>query len=95
MESSKLINIKENNLIELGFKKEDVSAIESGGNSYHYFVFEINEKTILISNASDETKNGCYSIQFFEYPEIIEFTSYYVLNNLVEIIKSGIVKDGR
>jgi hypothetical protein len=47
--------MKEQDLIDLGFKKE----IELGSiGEYHYYVYDFGRGLCLISNANDETING-------------------------------------
>lgn len=57
----------ENDLINLGFEKVDVSAEESGSETgYYYYALDIG-KIGFLSNANDELINGewvCYLLDF-------------------------------
>lgn len=44
----------EKQLIELGFKREDVSAEESGNKPYYYYSYSLNLSITFITQANDE-----------------------------------------
>ena len=82
-------DISENELLRLGFKKNNVNPEESGDNtSYHYYTLDINDRCFLISCASDECINGFYKIEVFDFSEIGTFTDVDVLYDFIKIIKS-------
>lgn len=59
-------------LVDLGFKRIDVTEEESGGNSFYYYVYELSSDNLsfaLISNSQDDTINGKWWVEFLEVPE--------------------------
>ena len=44
----------EKQLIELGFKREDISAEESGNKAYYYYSYSLNLSVTFITQANDE-----------------------------------------
>lgn len=71
-------------LISLGFKKEHDDS--DSRYPYHYYVYEINEKCILISNCNDEKINNGYNIEFFEFDDL-STSNLEILTELVNTIK--------
>lgn len=60
----------ENELKSLGFKKEKVTAEESGDIPFYYYVLTFGEYFSLISNSSDELNNDeNWYIEIFDYTE--------------------------
>lgn len=53
-------------LLELGFKKNHVSAKESGAAPYDFFTLELKGNSCLISCESDVAKNGFYTVELFD-----------------------------
>jgi len=81
--------IKGKNLRKLGFKKEvEAPTLDPEDLGYHYYVYEINDNCILISNASDERVKGAYVVNFFEH-ETICFHSLKKLKALLKLLKSN------
>ena len=77
-------------LMSLGFKKEYVTAEESGNDvDFHYYTFSVGEanECLLITNASDQCEvDGMYEVEFFNYEKggIIKIET---LNSLINILK--------
>ena len=66
--------MKEKDLKELGFKKEKVSAEESGDKPFHYYTFypfKKNRGFGLLSNSNDELVDGEWVVTFFEYDSVV------------------------
>lgn len=83
-------NIFGNELINLGFKRNDVSAEEAGTDvGYHYYSYEFNEECVLITNASDEN-DGKFVVEFFNMENSIQYTNFYDIKLLVELLKKGL-----
>jgi hypothetical protein len=59
----------EQDIIDAGFERIDVSAEESGSNAYHYYTYDFCSGFSLITPASDEIQDGWY-VEVFEVPEI-------------------------
>ena len=81
-------NITEKNLLNLGFKRQDVSEEESGNKPYYYFTYEI-DKLCLISNSNDECVDCKYDIEFYDYVDSVCFTDIKILTKLIKILKSN------
>ncbi len=76
------------NLLKLGFKKEVNVPATAQGQKYHYYIYEINNKCILISNTNDEKIKGGYSVDFYEIPEI-HFSNLKKLKKLIKLLEFG------
>lgn len=71
-------------LLKLGFKKvEPVPDPEE--KAYHYFVYEVNDKCLLISCSNDEKIEGSYEVEFYEIPDL-KFRELKHLKNFIELI---------
>lgn len=70
-QKSGLMNNKltEQDIIDAGLERVDVSAKESGDKAYHYYTYYFTSRFGLITPASDEIKNGWF-VEVFETPEI-------------------------
>ena len=78
-------------LEELGFKKEYVSAEESGNNEYVYYTYDFFEEPIefcLMSSASDNVE--CY-VEMFNTQEPIRYYDIEHVKEFITIVKKGIV----
>ncbi len=80
--------MKEQDLIDLGFERTDVSGIESGGDSFHYYTLDFSRGFSLISNGSDEMKDGEWHVEVFEAPEV-NFIDKKDVKQLIDIIKKN------
>lgn len=61
------MKLTEKVLIDLGFKRTDVSTEESGCDEpFYYFVYDLSNYVCLITQSSDETENGIFSVELFE-----------------------------
>ena len=78
--------MKEQDLVDLGFERTDVSEIESGGDPFHYYTLDFSRGFSLISNGSDEVENGEWHVEVFEAGEI-NFIDKKDIKQLIEIIK--------
>ncbi len=80
--------MKEQDLIDLGFEKQQGEFVGSD-DTYHYYTLDIgNDFTpfCLISNASDELDNGQWFVEIFDY-QSFKFVSRYQLEQLLEVLK--------
>jgi hypothetical protein len=74
-------------LLATGFTKVSVSPEESGcENEYHYYIYEVQDKCILISDCNDENDGG-FSIEFFNMENLIKIKDSESLLKLMEVIK--------
>ena len=86
--------MKEADLKELGFKKQKVSAEESGDKPFHYYTlypFKKDRGFGLISNTNDQLVDGEWAVTFFEYDSVV-FRSKKDLKKLIELINKNKAK---
>ena len=93
-ENKNIKKLTKENLIKLGFKEEYVSAEDSGGSEFYYYIHEVKdafnkEKCVLITNAHDEAKNWEFVVEFFNAPEIGNFTKYEDVAELISALKKA------
>ena len=84
--------MKEQDLIDLGFKRTDVSPEEAGDeNGFHYYIYEFLDSRglSLISNSNDEAeKAGQWVVEIFDYYNIL-FTDKKMVLEFINIIKQN------
>jgi hypothetical protein len=84
--------MKEQDLIDLGFKRTDVSPEEAGDeNGFHYYTYDFSDSRglSLISNSNDEAeKEKQWSVEIFDYDNIL-FTDEKILLDFINIIKQN------
>ena len=76
--------MKEQDLIDLGFKKE---IDRDNGQEYYYYVYDFGRGLSLISNANDETINGKWFAEIFE--ENVRFTNKKDLQVLINVVNKN------
>lgn len=83
--------MKEQDLIDLGFKRTDVSAEEAGDeNGFHYYTYDFSDSRglSLISNSNDEAeKEKQWSVEIFDCDNILftDATELFVLINVLNL----------
>ena len=83
-------NIRKADLMCAGFNQKFVSAEESGQpTGYFYYTFEINDDSVLITDADDEN-DGNFTVYFFELNDLIQINDVSDLQSLVGIIMRNI-----
>ena len=81
--------IKEKDLIELGFERQDETPESSGApDNWHYYTLDI-EDFCLITNANDEVKDDSWKVYIFDY-DGFEFTELEKLKSFIDILKSAV-----
>jgi hypothetical protein len=83
-------------LKRLGFKKQNVSAEESGDASFYFYTMDIVEGIHLITPANDEIVNNKWYVEFFDFirsrsrttPQI-RFYEYDSLFNFIKILEKN------
>ena len=82
----KKMNIKENDLTKLGFKKEFNTPVVDDEEKFYYFVYEVNKHCVLISSDNlDAGSEGGYFVEFYEIPDI-RFTDLEDLKELIKLL---------
>ncbi len=78
--------MKEQDLIDLGFKRTDITAEESGDNSFYYYTYDFDKYFFLITNSSDTIiKNKWYAeMRLFDYD--IRFSNHDDLKQFIDLI---------
>lgn len=79
--------MKEDNLIELGFERINVSAEESGDNAFYYYTKDFGENNVLslISTPNDQLVDGEWCVEIFE-DDSIRIDKKKDLEDFIEII---------
>lgn len=88
--------MKEKDLVELGMKRYDVSAEESGVGAYHYYSWDPYKQSsfALLSSASDDksvVKKGEWVVQVFDDPDI-EFKDTQDVRILMDLLVKNLKK---
>ena len=78
--------MKEQDLVDLGFKRNNISAEESGDKPFFYFTYNITDELCLISSDNDEAKRNGWYVELFDYDDI-KFTSLEDLKTLIDVIE--------
>ena len=81
--------MKEQDLIDLGFERNDVSAEESGDVRFYYYTYNITDELCLISSDNGEAEKNGWSVEMFDYDNI-EFTSKEDIEKLISLIEKNI-----
>ena len=83
--------MREKDLIQLGFEKEDVTAEDVGtDNDFYYYTLDI-EDLCLITNASDEVVDDKWKVYIFDYNGF-EFTDLLKLVKFIKALQSAVKK---
>ena len=83
--------IKEKDLIELGFERQDNTPESSGApNNWHYYTLDIKDLS-LISDDSDEVKDNNWKVYMFNY-DGFELTELGKLKSFIDVLKSAVKK---
>jgi hypothetical protein len=80
--------MKEQDLIDLGFKRTDISEEESGDIPFYYYTYEITNELCLISTDDGEAKKDGWSVEMFDYDNI-KFTNVEDLKILIDVIEKN------
>ena len=78
--------MKEQDLIDLGFERTNVSAEESGDNPFYYYTYNITDELCLISTDNDEAERNGWYVELFDY-ENIEIRNLEDLKTLINVIE--------
>ena len=87
--------MKQQDLIDLGFEKVNVSSKESGSKPYFYYTYYFSNGFCLITRASDEIVNGKWSVEVFDTDESFEFKKVSELSSLITILENARVQDSK
>lgn len=74
--------MKEQDLIDLGFTKEN-------GDDFYYYVYDFTRGLSLITNASDEVVDNKWFVEIFNTEDEIRFTDKQDVSNLIELINAN------
>ena len=78
--------MKEQDLIDLGFKRNNISAEDSGDKPYFYFTYNITDELCLISTDNDEAERNGWFVELFDYDNI-EIRNLEDLKTLIDVIE--------
>ena len=80
--------MKAQDLIDLGFERNDVSAEESGDFPFYYYTYDITDELCLISSDDGEAKKDGWTVEMFDY-DGIKFTNVEDLKTLIDVIEKN------
>jgi hypothetical protein len=80
--------MKEQDLIDLGFERYDVSAEDSGDVPFYYYTYDITDELCLISSDDGEAKKDGWSVEMFDY-DGIKFSNTEDLKTLIDVIEKN------
>jgi hypothetical protein len=82
--------MKEQDLIALGFNRNDVTSEESGSpNDWYYYTYDFTEQLSLISIDSEEAEDKGWYVEFCDVQNEIRFTNIRELAKLITIIENA------
>lgn len=79
--------MKEQDLVDLGFDRIDISAEESGDEAYHYYDYMFNKDFSLITCTNEEA-NGEWFVVMFDFDDIF-FYSRDDVKTLINVINKN------
>ena len=87
--------IREEELIQLGFNRTDVSEEESGDKAFYYYTYDIGIGVIsLITQGNDDVKNNNWYIEVFEDANI-RFTTIEDLTKFIQVTEKNIITSSK
>lgn len=84
-EKKEYIGLTAEELTSLGFVLEDGES--NGEHKWWYYSLDVGD-LCMITNASDEIKDGKFSVQIFDYEDFV-FTDYRRLKKFINILKQN------
>ena len=78
--------MKEQDLIDLGFERTDVSEVESGGDAFYYYTLDFSKNFSLITPPNTDIKRDDWCVELFESPEV-NFIEKKDIKQFINIIK--------
>ena len=84
--------IKEDDLIQLGFERVDVSEQESVDKPFHYYTYDIGNGVIsLITQSNDEVKDNNWHVEVFDDTSI-RFETIEDITKFIQVIEKNIIR---
>jgi len=84
--------MKEQDLIDLGFKRTDVTAEESGDEAFYYYTYDIGNGVIsLITQSNDEVKDNDWHVEVFDDTSI-RFETIEDITKFIQVVEKNIVR---
>lgn len=77
----------------LRFKKVEVPIEESGDKPFYYYTHDVVMGLSLISNSSDEVKDGEWFVEFFNTDIPVRFNNIAQVLGLINILTKAIVHE--
>ena len=84
--------MKEQDLVELGFKEVNVTAEEAGDDKgFRYYEYEFSRNGLqLISNTDDELVDEGWVVEIFEYNDIV-FKDKATLTSFMKLVRGSMI----
>jgi len=80
--------MKEQDLVELGFERIDVSAEESGDEAFYYYTYDFTKDFSMISSDNDQAEEEGWFVEIFDYSGI-RFFQKEDLKVLIDLINKN------
>jgi ADP-dependent phosphofructokinase/glucokinase len=80
--------MKEQDLVDLGFERTDVSAEESGDEAFYYYTYEFTKDFSMISSDNGEAEKEGWFVEIFDYSNI-RFFQKKDLKVLIDLINKN------
>lgn len=79
--------MKEQDIIDLGFERVDITKEQSGHeDDWHYYTYDFTSGFSLITQANDEVVDNKWFVEVFETDPTIRFTDKKPIETLIKII---------
>ena len=83
--------MKEQDLVDLGFERVDITAEESGYfKDWHYYTYDFTKGFSLITPSNDDLVDGKWVVEIFNTEDIIRFVDKNELEQFINIVKRNI-----
>ena len=85
--------MKEQDLVDLGFKKQNASTDEillsEFGDDFYYYTYDFARGFLLITQSSDEVVDNKWVVEIFETYPLVRFTSKEPVKELIKIVNKA------
>ena len=85
------MKIKEQDLIELGFERNDETAESSGyPNDWYYYTYDFKGGFSLISCDNEEAKSSGWYVEIFDY-EWVKFKTIKEVKQIINLVNKALI----
>lgn len=84
------MKIKEQDLIDLGFERNDEPADNSYPNDWHYYTYDFKGNFSLISCDNEEGESNGWYVEIFDY-EWLKFKTIKEVKQLINLVNNALI----